>query len=139
MSHETFLTTKDKLESAIGASDEGVTIARKISVPWIVVAAGLGAAAIATSGALSLGLAAGAAYSGYEAAETLITETFFNRKKRVHTHEHEMEAAKKLPPQLANNLDPVPQLADDLPNSQWRKQVSDKVARYALNRNERGL
>lgn len=139
MSHETFLTTKDKLESAIGASDEGVTIARKISVPWIVVAAGLGAAAVMTSGAISLGLAAGAAYSGYEAAETLITETFFNRKKPAHKHEQRDEAAPPLPPQLANNLDPVPQLADDLPNQQWRKHVTDKVSRYALNRNERGF
>lgn len=136
MSHESYLTVKDKLESAVGASDDGVTLARAVSVPWVLLAGGLGiGAALAGSGALAIGLGAAAAYSAYRTVKPLVRDAFSSTKPRA-ASEHDEAHRREIP---APALEAVPQLIND-DRAQWREQVGERTSRFALRRTEqRGL
>lgn len=120
MSHDRYQTTKDKMRSFFGASTVG----------WaaVAVALGIGAAGMETA-ALAIGLGLASAYSLYKSVETFTNAHAHHKKPDVHSEEYR----KTLAPNLANNLDPVPELADDNNNKVWRGQLSQQATQRARN------
>ena len=131
MAHETYLTIKDRMETVVRPSRNGIT------VPWAVAAVGFTIAmATVASGLAALGFGLAAAYSGYKTVEGVFTKPK-PPVKLVDSHSTKDDLRdldrEMLQTGLANNQAPIPQLTDDVPASEWRKQVSDRAKKEAVH------
>lgn len=128
MAHETYLTTRDKMAASVGESSRGITVS------WGALTLGLGvAAALVSTPALAIGLALGAAVTGFKTVKSFAQYNFSGKPtaSKSTARQESADAAQTTTPNLANNLDPVPQVADDVPSEEWRKQVAERAARQA--------
>ncbi len=130
MSHKTFMTTRDHIETAVRPPRPLVpaiwAAATGVAVLGMIAATGVGA--------LAFGLAA--AYSGFKTYDGAVSFVK-GSPKPIDSHStktdlRELDATTNVQG-LANNNDPVPQLGDDVSRQEWQKQLSDRARSDARN------
>ena len=116
MSHETYLTTHDRVATSVGPSSRGITVS------WGAAAVGLAiAAAFFASGGWAIALAIGAAFSGFKAAQSS-----FEQNSSAPAEKDDALLSGKPTRSKSAGHEAIPQVLDDA-DSQWRRQVADNT------------
>lgn len=130
MSHKTFMTTQDRIETAVSPS-RGL-----VAAGWAALTGGLALAMITvTGGVAALGLGIATAYSAFKTYDTVVS-TFKGAPKPLEsrsTKEDLRELDITLASGLANNQEAIPQLADDISQRDWKQQVAERARADAVN------
>lgn len=131
MAHKTFMTTEDRIQTAVRPSRT------LVAAGWTAVTAGFALAAVAaTSGVAALGLGIVTAFTAFKAYDNIVAAVK-GSPKPMHSHstKEDLRTLDGNSParSLANNLEPVPQLADDLSAKEWQKQITDRARQDAIN------
>lgn len=136
MPHQTYMTTRDKIETAVRPS-RGV-----VAAIWAAAtAASIAGMVVAGSGIVALGLGLTAAYSGFKTLETAFSRRSAPIPKDFHsTREDLRELSTGITQEqaLANNRTPVPELADDISVTEWRKQLTERAREDAVRHARHG-
>lgn len=135
MPHKTFMTTEDKISTAV-RPPSGL-----VAVGWAAATAGLAIAMVAvTSGVAALGLGLATAYSAFKTVDKTVS-AFKGAPKPLESHstkEDLRELDATVARGLANNQEAIPQLTDDIAQQDWQRQVAERARADAVNHANRG-
>lgn len=127
MSHETFLTTRDRIETSVGPSSRGITVS------WGALGLTLGvAAALVGSGGVAVALAGGAAFSFFKATQSYVRHHMTTQVKGARPNPLDATNGKVNSPSVEMQHDAVPQLVDESNSKDWRRHVTHLTSERAL-------